>query len=766
MPALTVKAVTKALSEYVRPDEDLVAKLNLVMPRLYGMGMWKDLLYDWSIDTTNDYFALPEHSESLLGAMLQDSPVQARSQWHDYRIGGYAKSGPAPIFGVVDDGFHEAKEDLSHKAATDIYYITVEPIAPKTTLPTSGSVTVVYGEENDFAVGEDDVESHTFDLNGTASLSTLVNKVVSIKSVSFADVSEEVKVSAVASTVSGSHLTFKLIGSDLNGNNGKWRGIANGGDKLFCPPYHEDFLLVIDPVTDTTSNGGAVANPEIGSKLVDTLNASDGFIYANPSGYSSYLKINPSAAGTAQDPYISVPPSSPQPNDSYLGYNPEHLRGGAEINGNIYSSVYSRGATITNGQVSTPYVVKFDIDATSTTNHVSPWGRTELPINFPTDSDGNRTGGIYDVRPNWVSEIDDISTSLNNFRWVYDSYIGATKAANGKIYLTPYGADKIVIVNPTNDSVTVGSDLITGNEPYYTGTINSNITIHHPYWNKYSGGTFVPSNGCIYCFPRHANAILKIDTSNDTATEIPLPAALRIRENTYFSGTSSEVDVYFNKSFSSVLGPDGIVYSVPFEIPYIFWIDPATDEIGYKEISAELTGSGAKTNSATDSWYSYGAVHGNSIYMAPQKANYVMKMSVPPREPSSVGGVNGSRRYAGNTSSTTTLAVVKGDGVARYRRFRFSNPSAEVKNIKLLLKRSWEPVLVQDDLIYLGNLNAIKHGLLGMLAEDNADLERAQYHWTICQKLLDEELDAARGSAKPRVSLDPSGSGSTIPNIM
>ena len=182
MPALTVKAVTKALSEYVRPDEDLVAKLNLVMPRLYGMGMWKDLLYDWSIDTTNDYFALPEHSESLLGAMLQDSPVQARSQWHDYRIGGYAKSGPAPIFGVVDDGFHEAKEDLSHKAATDIYYITVEPIAPKTTLPTSGSVTVVYGEETDFAVGEDDVESHTFDLNGTASLSTLVNKVVSIKS--------------------------------------------------------------------------------------------------------------------------------------------------------------------------------------------------------------------------------------------------------------------------------------------------------------------------------------------------------------------------------------------------------------------------------------------------------------------------------------------------------------------------------------------------------------------------------------------------------
>lgn len=210
----------------------------------------------------------------------------------------------------------------------------------------------------------------------------------------------------------------------------------------FCPPYQESYLLVIDPVTDTTSNGGAVAGtiadpPAISQKLVDTLNASDGFIYANPSGYTSYLKINPSAAGTVGDPYITAPPvGNPSVStDSYLGYNTEHLRGGAEANGNIYSSVYSRGATVTNGQVSTPYIVKFDIDATSTTNHVSPWGRTELPINFPTDSDGNRTGGIYDVRPNWVSEIDDISGG--NFRWVYDSYFGATKAENGKIYLTP-----------------------------------------------------------------------------------------------------------------------------------------------------------------------------------------------------------------------------------------------------------------------------------------------------------------------------------------
>jgi hypothetical protein len=90
----------------------------------------------------------------------------------------------------------------------------------------------------------------------------------------------------------------------------------------------------------------------------------------------------------------------------------------------------------------------------------------------------------------------------------------------------------------------------------------------------------------------------------------------------------------------------------------------------------------------------------------------------------------------------------------------------QTKNVKLLLKRAWEPVLTQDDVIYLGNLNAIKHGLLGMLAEDNADLERAQYHWTICRQLLDEELDAARGAAKPKPILKPVGNQINIPNII
>ena len=311
MPALTVKAVTKALSDYVRPDEDIVAKLNMVMPRIYAMGMWRDLLYDWSIETTNKYFALPEHSESLLGAMLQDSPVDAQSQWHDYRISGYASDGPSPIFGVVDDGFHSTIEELRIPTTADVYEIVVRAISPSVSLPSDGEIVVE---------------------------STLLN----------------------------------------------------------------------------------------GTKVRNSVD------------FSSY------AAGWS--------------------------------------------------------------DAT-------------------------------------VTEVNSIS----------------------------------------------------------------------------------------------------------------------------FSDIHDGVEVYASNQ---------------------------------------------------------------------------------------------------NDDSEIILDRIKGDGVARYRRFRFSNSGSEVRNVKLLLKRAWQPVMSQDDIMHLGNLNAIKHGLLGMLAEDNADLERAQYHWTICRQLLDEELDAARGAAKPKLTVKPAGNNFHIPNII
>jgi hypothetical protein len=83
------------------------------------------------------------------------------------------------------------------------------------------------------------------------------------------------------------------------------------------------------------------------------------------------------------------------------------------------------------------------------------------------------------------------------------------------------------------------------------------------------------------------------------------------------------------------------------------------------------------------------------------------------------------------------------------------------------MKRKFTPLQSVQDIVHLGNLNAIKHGLLGFIAEDNADVERANYHWGVCRILLEEEMDAHRGSARPTVNFQPAGAGSmSIPNLM
>lgn len=116
-------------------------------------------------------------------------------------------------------------------------------------------------------------------------------------------------------------------------------------------------------------------------------------------------------------------------------------------------------------------------------------------------------------------------------------------------------------------------------------------------------------------------------------------------------------------------------------------------------------------------------------------------------------------------SISALLAIARGDTTVRYRRYRVSNDSNTVV-VSCLLKRAYEPVLTNADVVYLANLNAIKHALLAMTAEDNADLERAQYHWSICKQLLEEEIDTSTGPAKPKLTIDPFAGASRMQNML
>ena len=108
--------------------------------------------------------------------------------------------------------------------------------------------------------------------------------------------------------------------------------------------------------------------------------------------------------------------------------------------------------------------------------------------------------------------------------------------------------------------------------------------------------------------------------------------------------------------------------------------------------------------------------------------------------------------------------VLRGYDVVRYRRYRVGG-ARDSTYVHLAVKLGWLPVSASTDVVNLGNLSAWKHALLGKMAEDNADVERASYHWGICQKLLDDEVASARGAAIPKLMIDfTSNAGYAIHN--
>ena len=111
--------------------------------------------------------------------------------------------------------------------------------------------------------------------------------------------------------------------------------------------------------------------------------------------------------------------------------------------------------------------------------------------------------------------------------------------------------------------------------------------------------------------------------------------------------------------------------------------------------------------------------------------------------------------------SNTTIATVGPDsGVTRYRRFRINGATDGQTVVHVLCKRAFQPLRNDNEMVHVGNIGAIKQGLLGRLMEDNADIERAQYHWSQCMLLMEEEANSSRGAAIPRLNIDPYGTGS------
>ena len=114
-----------------------------------------------------------------------------------------------------------------------------------------------------------------------------------------------------------------------------------------------------------------------------------------------------------------------------------------------------------------------------------------------------------------------------------------------------------------------------------------------------------------------------------------------------------------------------------------------------------------------------------------------------------------------STDSTKDLILTDintSNGVARYRRFRVGNVDSD-SVAHMLLKRRWVDCDSNSDLVHIPSNAILKHALLGKLSEDNADAQRAVYHWGVVKELLEADTDSYRGAAKPTLHIAPNGIG-------
>lgn len=110
-------------------------------------------------------------------------------------------------------------------------------------------------------------------------------------------------------------------------------------------------------------------------------------------------------------------------------------------------------------------------------------------------------------------------------------------------------------------------------------------------------------------------------------------------------------------------------------------------------------------------------------------------------------------RLTAGDVATTVATVGPGSGVTRYRRFRVPG-TGDGKVVHVLCKRAFRMLAEDTDITYLGNINAIKNGLLATIAEDSNDVERSQLFWNTAFQLLEEEASSTRGAAQPRLNID------------
>jgi len=387
---------------------------------------------------------------------------------------------------------------------------------------------------------------------------------------------------------------YTFIGNDIsNGTLIQYRGsVVDHNSYHYSIPYAADSIVRTDPRDDSQTLYSVTGISTSNQKWVGAVYASNKRIYAAPHAAHGPLIVNTEDPSNVTVDYINV------------GYGLQTRGIALQDNGNGSGAAYM---TSYSGSES---VKKFTFDSGGNESAV-----TSISYTVPTDPYETARGSL-------------VTNDEAVFPFIYRSYWGAVNGGNDKIYGIPYGASQVQVIDLNDDSISFIDTDLTGLADYDTTTSASTdfYYLRSPQWNKYKGGVLA-SNGCIYSHGTHARGVLKIDTSNDTVTEIPYPYTIYSAMTAGYTG--SDVDRHNTwgrqpASMFSVEGPDGKIYNTPWNLPYQIAIDPLDDSISFNPLSAILD---ENTSGADLAWYTDGSLMNEQIFMAPGEADRVLEIN-------------------------------------------------------------------------------------------------------------------------------------------
>tara|TARA_R110000751_G_scaffold142196_5_gene245657 strand:- start:902 stop:1918 length:1017 start_codon:yes stop_codon:yes gene_type:complete len=198
MATLTAQGVEEALLDICGSrganSAQFRKELNMALPRLYNMGMWRDLLFEYVVTTTGSSFTIPDNAESVINALVDADgsstdysyPRPVRSQFHDYRLAGRSdKAGEHTLsaFGIVDDGYSATVEE---PVAGKTYSLRLQASRLGAGLPSGGTIHVTFSDGTNTSLPNSATTSGDggqFTCGGESQLVTAISDITSVSEI-------------------------------------------------------------------------------------------------------------------------------------------------------------------------------------------------------------------------------------------------------------------------------------------------------------------------------------------------------------------------------------------------------------------------------------------------------------------------------------------------------------------------------------------------------------------------------------------------------